>query len=177
MPRPAPDRLRSRSGPPPALTPPICVVTSRVAAAVCCAVRVISAVAAPCCSTAAAMLAAIVLTCSITRAISWMAFTASCVAPWMWPIWLPISSVALPVCCARLFTSEATTAKPLPASPARAASIVAFSASRLVCAAMPVISPTTAPIFSAPSARARTMMSVCRALSAACPVIREDCVT
>ncbi|EDP62983.1 hypothetical protein BAL199_19061 [alpha proteobacterium BAL199] len=34
------------------------------------------------------------------------------------------------------FTSEATTAKPLPASPARAASMVAFSASRLVCSAI-----------------------------------------
>ena len=37
------------------------------------------------------------------------------------------------------FTSSATTAKPRPASPARAASIVAFIASRLVCEAMPVM--------------------------------------
>jgi hypothetical protein len=46
------------------------------------------------------------------------------------------SSVAFEVCVARFLTSLATTAKPLPASPARAASIVAFSANRLVCDAM-----------------------------------------
>jgi hypothetical protein len=40
--------------------------------------------------------------------------------------------VARPVWLARFFTSAATTAKPLPASPARAASMVAFNASRLV---------------------------------------------
>ena len=34
------------------------------------------------------------------------------------------------------FTSEATTANPRPASPARAASMVALSASRLVCEAI-----------------------------------------
>src|SRR4029077_4134205 len=43
-------------------------------------------------------------------------------------------------------TSEATTAKPLPASPARAASLVAFSASRLGCDAIAEMSPTTEPI-------------------------------
>ena len=37
---------------------------------------------------------------------------------------------------ARLRTSSATTAKPRPDSPARAASIAAFSAKRLVCSAM-----------------------------------------
>jgi hypothetical protein len=37
-------------------------------------------------------------------------------------------------------TSSATTAKPRPASPARAASIAAFSASRLVCLAIEPIS-------------------------------------
>ena len=51
-----------------------------------------------------------------------------------------ISSVARWVWVASDFTSLATTAKPLPASPARAASIVAFSASRLVWLAMSVIS-------------------------------------
>ena len=57
-----------------------------------------------------------------------------------------ISSVALAVCAASAFTSLATTAKPLPASPARAASMVAFSASRLVWPAMSLISRTTSPI-------------------------------
>ena len=47
-----------------------------------------------------------------------------------------IPSVALAVWLASAFTSEATTAKPRPDSPARAASMVAFSASRLVCAAI-----------------------------------------
>ena len=61
--------------------------------------------------------------------------TASTDARWSsrtWAMWAAISSVDRAVCPARPFTSEATTAKPLPASPARAASIVAFSASRLV---------------------------------------------
>ena len=43
-------------------------------------------------------------------------------------------------------TSWATTAKPLPASPARAASMVALSASRLVCSAIAVMSLTTSPM-------------------------------
>ena len=59
--------------------------------------------------------------------------------------WL-ISPVAFAVCSASAFTSDATTAKPRPASPARAASIVAFSASRLVWPAMVLISSTTSPM-------------------------------
>src|SRR5437879_6789368 len=65
--------------------------------------------------------------------ISLMETTASCVADCMPAICVPISSVALAVWAASALTSEATTAKPRPASPARAASMVAFSASRLVC--------------------------------------------
>ncbi len=57
-----------------------------------------------------------------------------------------MSSVALAVSLASSFTSLATTAKPLPASPARAASIVAFSASRLVCWAIDVITLMTLPM-------------------------------
>jgi hypothetical protein len=75
-----------------------------------------------------------------------IASTDSRVAVCMLAIWLPISSVALAVCVASVFTSAATTAKPLPASPARAASIVALSASRLVCSAIAVISLTTSPM-------------------------------
>src|SRR4051794_18075149 len=57
-----------------------------------------------------------------------------------------MSSVALAVSWASSLTSLATTAKPLPASPARAASIVAFRASRFVCSAIEVITFTTLPI-------------------------------
>jgi hypothetical protein len=51
----------------------------------------------------------------------WIAPTASPVAAWIDAICCEISSVAFAVCVARFFTSDATTAKPLPASPARAA--------------------------------------------------------
>ena len=65
-----------------------------------------------------------------------IASTAPVVDDWMAAIWEAICSVAFAVCTASDFTSEATTAKPRPASPARAAPIVALSASRLVCPAM-----------------------------------------
>src|SRR5881227_3892200 len=65
----------------------------------------------------------------------------------------PISPVAFAVCSASALTSEATTANPRPASPARAASMVAFSANRLVCSAIAVISFTTSPICCAARAR------------------------
>ena len=74
--------------------------------------------------------------CSMVRTMVSMLETVSLVADWISPILLRISSVALAVCWASCLTSEATTAKPLPASPARADSIVALSASRLVWAAM-----------------------------------------
>ena len=84
-----------------------------------------------------------------------------------WPVelWISatrpaISSVARAVWVARLFTSLATTAKPLPASPARADSMVALSASRLVWLAIAWISCTTVPIRSAESDSARIKVSV-----------------
>jgi hypothetical protein len=46
-----------------------------------------------------------------------------------------ISSLELLVSLASVFTSPATTLKPRPASPARAASMVAFRASSRVCEA------------------------------------------
>ncbi len=85
--------------------------------------------------------------------------------------------VALAVWPASDLTSEATTANPRPASPARAASMVAFSASRLVWAAMLWISVTTSPIFCAPSASERAVSPLRRALSTARAAISVDCVT
>ena len=71
-----------------------------------------------------------------------------------------MSPVAFAVWLASDFTSLATTAKPRPAAPARAASIVALSASSEVWAATPSISLTTVPMRSAASARLRTVRSV-----------------
>jgi len=160
-----------------ALTPPMLVVTSCVACAVWLTLRAISAVATPCSSMEEAIVAAIALTSSIVTVIPWIACTASLVAPWIWAMRVPISLVASAVWLARLFTSDATTAKPLPASPARAASMVALSASRLVCPAMLEISSATCSICCAPSASARTIVSVRRAFSTARSVILADCAT
>lgn len=57
-----------------------------------------------------------------------------------------ISWVERAVCVASCLTSLATTANPFPASPARAASIVAFNASRLVRAAISLIISATLPM-------------------------------
>ncbi len=73
---------------------------------------------------------------------------------------------------ARSLTSEATTANPLPASPARAASIVALSASRFVWAAMAVMVWTTSemPREDSPSASTvRVVVSASATASAATP--------
>jgi hypothetical protein len=62
------------------------------------------------------------------------------------PISVLISLAASALRCARLRTSLATTAKPRPCSPARAASTAAFSARMLVWKAMPSITPMMSPI-------------------------------
>ena len=70
---------------------------------------------------------------------------------------LPTSAVLFWVRAARARTSSATTAKPRPCSPARAASMAALSASRLVWAAMPPITPSTLPICWASSCISSTL--------------------
>ena len=85
---------------------------------------------------------------------AWIAFMtlAVCrVVSWTWAIWAEISPVARLVWSASDLTSAATTAKPRPDSPARAASIVALSASRLVWDAMSPIRPTIFPILTVDS--------------------------
>ena len=74
---------------------------------------------------------AISLICRIMAPMLRIASTVCPVAPWISLICTLISSVAFAVWLASDLTSLATTANPLPASPARAASIVALSASRL----------------------------------------------
>src|ERR1039458_9384403 len=119
-------------------TPPIFLAISPVPLAASATLRAISLVVTVCSSTAEAMLLEMSLIWLMMALISPMACTAPLVSVWMASIFWPISSVALAVSLASSLTSLATTAKPLPASPARAASIVAFSASRLVCCAMEV---------------------------------------
>ena len=83
-----------------------------------------------CCTSRMTSTASRVLVCtpSILRAMSSAA----------WALWLASSLI-----------SWATTAKPLPASPAEVASIVAFSASRLVCRAIILIVSVTLPMSAA----------------------------
>ena len=82
-------------------------------------------------------------------------------------IFLVISSVAFWVCTASAFTSVATTAKPRPASPARAASMVELSASSVVCRAICAIRLTTLPIAAEDSRRRSTLALASRAASLA----------
>ena len=65
-----------------------------------------------------------------------MVNTALPVPSWIADTMAVISPVALLVRSASLRTSSATTANPLPVSPARAASIAALSANRLVWSAI-----------------------------------------
>ena len=68
---------------------------------------------------------------------------------WMLPISSEISLVDCADFSASLRTSSATTANPRPCSPARAASMAAFKASRLVCSARSSITSTILPMLSA----------------------------
>jgi hypothetical protein len=91
-----------------------------------------SAEVVDCSSTAAAIVDWKSAIWSITSLSSSIAVTAASDWSVIWPIVLTISRDACSVLLASSLTSLATTAKPLPASPARAASMVALSASRLV---------------------------------------------
>ena len=89
-------------------------------------------------------------TTAVPSVVSWEPFsttrTALVVSVWIAPISPVISVAACWVSSASFLTSSATTANPRPCSPARAASIAALSASRLVWAAIRVIVSTIAPI-------------------------------
>ena len=86
--------------------------------------------------------------------------------------------VASDVRFANIFTSFATTPKPRPASPERAASIVALSARRLVCSAMAEMRLTTSPTRSAASASCdilRSVSSACSTAACATSLDVRDC--
>src|ERR1700754_4946072 len=117
------------------LTPTMLEDTSLVPPAACWMLRAISRVAAPCSSTAAAIAVVTSLISPMVAEMLRIADTAEVVTFCMLPICWRISSVAFAVWLARFFTSEATTAKARPASPARAASLVAWGARGIGCEA------------------------------------------
>ena len=82
-------------------------------------------------------------TSSLPFSIACMACAVSSCMPVMMA---EIFCAAVPDCSASFRTSSATTAKPLPASPALAASMAAFKANRFVCSAIPEIASTIFPI-------------------------------
>ena len=138
--------------------------------------RDISLVVALCSSTAVAMVLEMSLIWLMTAPMVAMASTAPLVSVWIAAIFWLISSVALAVCLASSLTSLATTAKPLPASPARAASIVAFKASRLVCCAMEVMTLMTWPISALETPSLEMVALVVSAVLTASPETRADSV-
>ncbi len=125
--------------------------------------------AARCASMAAAIESVTAESWSIASATSASDPTTCRVRDWISAILPPICSVDRAVSVASDFTSEATTAKPRPAAPALAASMVALSASRLVWSAIELMTPTISPMWSAAVARA---LMISRELSARCTASR-----
>ena len=122
-------------------------------------------------------LAASEFPCSTSSTPCFMAATAPLVSPWITRIIWPISLVALVVRSARARTSSATTAKPRPCSPARAASMAAFSARRLVWSAISSMVPTISPIWSDRAPRLSTVAADCFTFSAIRFMPATDCCT
>ena len=92
--------------------------------------------------------------------VSDMLFFIKEISPCISSIIFFIWSVDFEVCSASFRISSATTANPLPLSPALAASIAAFSASRFVWSAMFWITPTISSIRVDLSARVFTLFQV-----------------
>ncbi|HZO30782.1 MAG TPA: hypothetical protein VFH48_32845 [Chloroflexota bacterium] len=131
----------------------IASTTLRAPAAICCAAVAIPVTSATVTSTAPRISSSALPAWSAfcEPASTWaeplfIALTASFVPAWTLRISSLIDLVSRWLLSASLRTSSATTAKPRPCSPALAASMAAFSASRLVCSAMSSIVSTTAPI-------------------------------
>ena len=94
-------------------------------------------------------------------------FLLRCMASTTWAVVATSFSITCSICSVvcwvlkdRLRTSSATTAKPRPCSPARAASMAALSASKLVCEAILLILAMALAISSIPLASESTCMEV-----------------
>src|SRR5437588_351214 len=140
----------SEKRPKPCSTWSMSLATFSVSLRIAAMVELIESAASAVSSTAAVIIVTVCACSSIASRIRSAEVCTSSTVPWIEPLastvwrvacWIAVilavmSSVARAVCAARLFTSCATTAKPRPASPARAASIVALRARRLVWPAM-----------------------------------------